>query len=618
MGFPKFFAALPNFLRSRSGQGLLYYVVIVTVLSAAVGYGFYDSSVSWFKEHKSEQNVTALGLVEAFVAEYSDLRAKLGANAPVPATFRAHTIERFNKVNGADFHLRWIGRVNRSIASPPTDARMGEEIEAFAQDPNRKPDIQLLSQDGNVVFRSIYPSFAQQQSCVDCHNKIQPNENWKLGDLMGAFLIDVPAGAFLRASAFQAAGLGFALLLALSLVGLVVALLHYRQIAEREAAQVSLKASEERFRDFAESASDWFWEQDADLRFTYVSRGAPDGGSGKILGKTRAKLVEMGRHFGLSNDQWRAHEDTLRERQPFQNLRFQRLGDDGAINHISVSGRPVFNAAGTFLGYRGTGRDLTDEIGVELELARRVEERTAELRTAQGELLRKERLSTLGQLTATVAHELRNPLSAIRNTVFALKETIAVAGLNLERPLSRVERNIQRCDRIITDLLDFTRMRELSRSRVEADAWLDEVVQEQRLPPGIELRRAYGAPGHRIDLDLERMRRVVINLIENAAQALADGSVADSQRVITISSTAAVDAYAMTIEDTGSGIPADVLARVFEPLFSTKSFGTGLGLPTVKQIVEQHDGTVEIVSAPGKGTRVVVRLPSSETKELAA
>ncbi len=613
-------SGMSRFLRTASGQGLLLYLVFAAVLSGAVGYGFYISSVDSFRTHKTEEKATALRLVEAFVNNYSALRAKLGSTAPVPATFRAHSIDLYNKAAGADGELRlqWVGRPNRSIATPPADAAMAATIESFVDAKNPTAKSQFLQVNGQLVFRTVYPSFAKERSCVDCHNMIQPDLHWKLGDLMGAFSIDVPAGPFLRASALQGGGLGLALLLALGAVGSVVARLHYRQTSEREAAQASLKQSEERFREFAETASDWFWEQDENLQFTFVSNGSPDGDGNSVIGKTRDDLVMGGRHFGISEDQWQAYESAMRERLPFQSLRFQRKGADGNIHHISESGRPIFDSAGRFRGYRGTGRDVTGEIAVELDLGRRVEERTAELRQAQGELLRKERLSILGQLTATVAHELRNPLSAIRNTVFALKETISSAGLNVERPLSRVERNIERCDRIITELLDFTRMRKLNRTEIDADVWLEEVVADQRLPQHVRLRCDFGARGGRVSLDTERMRRVVINLTDNAAQAMAETAASGGDAVVTVSTRMNGDCYELAIEDTGPGIPAEVLTKVFEPLFSTKSFGTGLGLPTVKQIVEQHGGTVQIASESGKGTRVLVRLPHRETKELAA
>jgi signal transduction histidine kinase len=251
-------------------------------------------------------------------------------------------------------------------------------------------------------------------------------------------------------------------------------------------------------------------------------------------------------------------------------------------------------------------------------LERRVEERTAELKDVHEALLGKERLATLGQLTATVAHELRNPLSAIRNTMVVVQEAVRGAGLDLERPLGRVERGIKRCDGIIADLLDYTRSRALARTSAMADGWLLDVLHEQQLPPGIRLVPRPGAPDCKISIDVERMRRVVINLIENAAQAMAEPSPQGEQRQIIVTTAASATSYELVVEDTGPGIPPDVLPKVFEPLFSTKSFGTGLGLPTVKQIVEQHEGSVELTSAPGTGTRVTIRLPRPSVDELAA
>jgi signal transduction histidine kinase len=241
---------------------------------------------------------------------------------------------------------------------------------------------------------------------------------------------------------------------------------------------------------------------------------------------------------------------------------------------------------------------------------------TAELHKAQSELLHNERLSTLGRLTSMVAHELRNPLSAIRNTVFALREIAAGAGLDVDRPLARMDRNIQRCNRIITDLLEFTHNRDLNPIKIEADPWLEDVLNAQPIPDTVTLRCAFGAAGHAHSFDPERLRRVVVNLIENAVQAMADPTL--EERSITVSTTAASAGYEIAIADTGPGIPGDVLTQVFEPLFSTKSFGTGLGLPTVKQIVSQHGGTVEIESRPGTGTTVTVRLPNEAAEKLAA
>jgi PAS domain S-box-containing protein len=251
------------------------------------------------------------------------------------------------------------------------------------------------------------------------------------------------------------------------------------------------------------------------------------------------------------------------------------------------------------------------------ELERRVVERTAALQDAQSELIKRERLSALGQLTATVAHELRNPLSAIKNTLFSTKELAAAKGVSLDRPVGRMERSIERCNRIISDLLDFSRTRELKCERHAFDPWLDAVVHDQVLPAGVELELELGAGDAAISLDSDRLRRVVINLMDNAAQAMMEQADARARRLV-LSTAVADGAVALTVADTGPGIAPENLERVFEPLFSTKSFGTGLGLPTVKQIVEQHGGSIRIDSEVGRGTRVHVRLPLAQYQEAAA
>ena len=141
---------------------------------------------------------------------------------------------------------------------------------------------------------------------------------------------------------------------------------------------------------------------------------------------------------------------------------------------------------------------------------------------AETELLKSERLSVLGQLTATVAHELRNPLSAIRNTLFTVKELAANGGIKLDRPIARMERSIERCDRIISDLLEYTRNRELNRTDLRFDRWLADMLAEQTIPAPIVLATELRAPGAVVPADADRFRRVVINLVENAAQALAE------------------------------------------------------------------------------------------------
>src|SRR6202045_1045588 len=228
-----------RFMESRSGRGFLLHLSVCAALSVAVGYGFYYFSLNWFKEHKSNEKIIALQLVDAFVTNYSAIRSQFGKDAPVPASFRAHAIEAFNKQNGdnSEFRLASVGRPGREILTPPTDAKMAQTIEAFAAMPNPKPISELLDVNGELMFRTVYPTVAHEQSCVSCHNALQPDKpQWHLHDVIGAFVIDVPMSPFLRTITWQSTGIGLGLFLALALVGLTLSMVHFRQL---EALDVS-------------------------------------------------------------------------------------------------------------------------------------------------------------------------------------------------------------------------------------------------------------------------------------------------------------------------------------------------------------------------------------------
>jgi diguanylate cyclase (GGDEF)-like protein/PAS domain S-box-containing protein len=231
-----------SFFRSRSGHGFLLHLALCAILSAAVGFGFYFASLNWFIAHKSEEKIVALRLVDAFVTNYSALRSQFGQDAPVPATFRAHSIEEFNKRRGSgdDFSLRWVGRAGYEIVTPPSDAEMAKTIEAFVGAIDPKPQSMITTIDNQLRFRTIYPSYAREQSCVDCHNKLQPDARWKLNDLMGAFAIDVPIGPFLSTLRLQSTGLAVALFTAFGIVGFVISKQHFRQITERDTMHAEL------------------------------------------------------------------------------------------------------------------------------------------------------------------------------------------------------------------------------------------------------------------------------------------------------------------------------------------------------------------------------------------
>jgi signal transduction histidine kinase len=262
------------------------------------------------------------------------------------------------------------------------------------------------------------------------------------------------------------------------------------------------------------------------------------------------------------------------------------------------------------------GRQIHTHSALAMMRAEKIEMEHARL-VAEAELLKKERLSVLGQFTATVANELRNPLSSIRNTLFTMREIATSSGLQLDRPIARIQRSIARCDRIIADLLEYIRSPELSRMSVNFDEWLRGILVEHGLPPAVTLVEQYAATDAIVRIDADRIRHVVINLVDNAVRALGEMPPGRPLR-ITVTSAVADGALELAIADTGPGIPPEHKARIFEPLFSTKSFGAGLGLSTVKQIVVQHGGMINVDSEAGVGTIVTIRLPLEHVFKVAA
>ncbi len=243
-------AVVAGFIRSRSGWMLLIFLVLSAAISAAVANYFYSTSLKTFLQQKADEQATALELVGAFVTTYSRYRSQFGENAPVPATFRAQSIEGFNKQLGSNsaFTLRWVGRQGREIATPPVDAAMAKTIEEFAATTEHAPKSELMTINERGVLRTIYPSLATEQSCVTCHNQMQSDRpQWRLNDVMGAFAIDIPVDTFLEGIKNRTYTVAVALFLALASIGLTISILHFRQLSERESAASQLRTQNIRF-----------------------------------------------------------------------------------------------------------------------------------------------------------------------------------------------------------------------------------------------------------------------------------------------------------------------------------------------------------------------------------
>jgi two-component system NtrC family sensor kinase len=255
----------------------------------------------------------------------------------------------------------------------------------------------------------------------------------------------------------------------------------------------------------------------------------------------------------------------------------------------------------------------SDERNALLEtLEGQVRDRTAALERAQAHLIQTEKLSSLGRLSASIAHEINNPLAGILTTAKLLIRTLETEPVDgrvpfLVRHLNLVQRETQRCTAIVQNLLGFARERALTLGDVDLNAAIEEALflasNQIALQNVTLVRELQRVPAVRADFG--QVRQAFANLVINALDAMPRGG------TLTVRSAATRDGSQVeaAIADTGTGIPAELLSKVLDPFFTTKEKGTGLGLSVVYGIVERHGGRLEISSETGVGTTVTVRLP---------
>lgn len=358
-------------------------------------------------------------------------------------------------------------------------------------------------------------------------------------------------------------------------------------IAEREKAVAELADSEARMRAIFDNAPVTISLKDTDSRYRMVNRRFRD-----LFDKAGVDVI--GRKPDDIFDRDLAEQTATHDRDVATGgkaiEREERIVRDGEVRHLLTVKFPIVDEAGNMTGLGSIATDITGRKLLEEELRRR------------------ERLSTLGQLTGTVAHELRNPLGTILSSINLIKSKITAPDDFQERAFQRVDRNIMRCDNIITELLDYARATGLQPQETDLDSWLASVVGEQQIPAGITVKYDLQNQDAVACIDPDRLRRAVINVVDNACQAMT-GPEGESTGELTVATRRIGERFEIAFGDTGTGIPADILPQVLEPLFSTRSFGTGLGLPTVQRILEEHNGGMEISSEAEQGTRVLLWLP---------
>jgi Na+/proline symporter/signal transduction histidine kinase len=248
------------------------------------------------------------------------------------------------------------------------------------------------------------------------------------------------------------------------------------------------------------------------------------------------------------------------------------------------------------------------------DLEEKVRERTRDLEAAQEELIKREKLSVLGQLTAVVSHELRNPLGVISFSTYYISHSLKVIDQKIRKHLDRIEQQVGICDSIIGELLEYTRGDRSEVTQGDINPWLEEILDQMRVPDKVHLDRNPSPGLPRVYFDEKKMRRVLINLVENAFQAVLARQEHETDRsyrpAVRISTALRGDRIAVEVKDNGTGMDPQTLARAFDPLFTTRARGTGLGLAIVRKIVEEHGGYVTQTSEKNLGTTSTVFIPA--------
>jgi len=237
-------------------------------------------------------------------------------------------------------------------------------------------------------------------------------------------------------------------------------------------------------------------------------------------------------------------------------------------------------------------------------LEERVIERTQQVRAEHEKVLRAERLSSLGLLSSAIAHDLRNPLNSVTLNLHWLRMRLGPSlDERADAKLTAMERELRRADRIISTLLAFARTGEPNRTPTDLNALVEEVVSGYNLRPDVAFSPELHPRAPIVPVDPTQLYQVLENLIKNADQAMPAGG------RIRISTQAQRGSCRICVSDTGPGIPPEILPTVFEPLVTTKSTGTGIGLALCQRIVEAHGGRISVESQVGEGTTFCVDLP---------
>jgi PAS domain S-box-containing protein len=382
-----------------------------------------------------------------------------------------------------------------------------------------------------------------------------------------------------------------------------------RDLSERQRAQQALQRSEAQFRSLTALSSDWYWETDQAFRYTFVSDGAgherPSPAS--ALGKPPWEA-----HAGAGNH-WEPLQACMRRHQAFRDFELiEPHGDTSKV--LRISGEPIFDAAGDFVGYRGVGRNITQE--------RRAQE---DRRRLEDHLRESQKLEAIGVLAGGIAHDFNNVVAGILGNT-----QLALGDLEADHPavqsIQQIRKAGLRAREMVQQILTFARRQPKRPAHCELGELVDETLGLLRptAPTSVRIEARLAQRPLCVFADATQVEQVLINLCANAWQAMAgrpghieigaEELMLDAEAAARIGGLAPGRYVRLFVRDDGPGMDEAIIKRIFEPFFTTKleGEGTGLGLSVVHGIVTGHGGAVAVDSTVGGGTTFHIWLPADE------
>lgn len=561
-------AAVDASHHSRSFSYFLVYLALSLLFAFLLAGAYHVTAISAFERQKAEEKEALLKLANIFVSTYAEMRT---ADMPIPATFTKRTVHRFAAERAAEKQtsMNWVGLPGREITTAPLDPAMAGAMLALSGNPQEGPIARMIVVNGKRIFRSIYPSLATHEACIECHNEVQEKKiadgqpPWRLGDMMGAFVLDVSMDDFLDARQRDAVLLGGATFLVCLGLGLVF----FWQNARRVTIETENRV------------------------FVRIAEAIEDIGDGLAIFDPRGRLL-------LANKAYRRRNggEGLAFSDPLLKTSWDKRTPQG--NWIKVDETKTISGISVCLE-----TDITA-----------LKERESELLSAMvtAEAAGKARSNFL----AMMSHELRTPLNAIIGFSEVMRDELyGPLDVRYREYASDINLSGRHLLEIIGDILDLSKIDAGRMDMQIEDVEIDEavfdcvrLVKEQANAKDIALEVNVASLTYAVDG--LRFKQILLNLLTNAVKFTPRGG----RITIDVSGGEGAD-LCLTVADTGIGISKEDIPRVLQPFVQVgnilvrQSGGTGLGLPLSKALVELHHGSFKIESGAGQGTTVTIRLP---------